>query len=390
MTTRVADGGFHRGLQTSTFLAVAVAFAAQGYGYAAIVSALPTFKERIGASETVLSGIMLAVGIAAAGGSVLADAIAVRLGSRWALTIGFLIQAAFLLVAINTTSLVVFTAAVTVFGVGLGCVDASANMAGALAEAASSRPVFGRLYAAYTMAAIIAALATAGVHTTDWSRTAPIALGAGFAVVAALVVLRYGDRHVAPRTVDGKPASEERLPWRGIWLVGGLVFSAFVVDSAVATWSTVYMQDGLHAKGSVAPLAYAAYLGIVLLGRLAADPMVRRWGRTTTGFVGVAIALVGCVVVTTLHTTVPAVIGFALAGTAAGLLVPVAFSWAGELLPDRGDEVIARVNLFNYGGALIGAVALGALAGNAATLGVGFALPALALIVALPLLRKHR
>jgi predicted branched-subunit amino acid permease len=58
--------------------------------------------------------------------------------------------------------------------------------------------------------------------------------------------------------------------------------------------------------------------------------------------------------------------------------------------PDRSDEVIARVNLFNYGGALIGAVALGALAGNASALGLGFALPVVVLLLALPLLRAHR
>ena len=127
-----------------------------------------------------------------------------------------------------------------------------------------------------------------------------------------------------------------------------------------------------------------------LAGRLAADPMVRRWGRLHTGIVGSLVALVGCVLVVAVHAPGPAVVGFALAGGAAGLLVPVAFSWAGELDPDRSDEVVARVNLFNYGGALIGAVALGALAGNASALGFGFALPAVALVVALPLLRAHR
>lgn len=366
------------------------AFAAQGFGYAAVVSTLPTFKERLDLTETLISAILLAVCVAAAGGSVLADVIAVRRGSRWALAVGFLLQTVALLVAASATTVVMFTVAVMVYGIGLGCVDAATNMAGALAEARSSTPLFGRLYSAYTIAAIAGALATAGAQSAGLPALTPVLVAAVLAVVVAALVLRFGDRYISVRRATDRSGEGGRLPLRGIWMVGGLVFAAFVADSAVATWSTLYMEDGLGSSKSIAPLAYAAYLGIVLLGRLAADPMVRRWGRTRTGIVGAIIALVGCILVVAFHAPGPAVVGFALAGGAAGLLVPVAFSWAGELDPGRSDEVIARVNLFNYGGALIGAVALGALAGNAPALGWGFALPAVALLFALPLLRAHR
>lgn len=81
----MSAGTFRRGLTPSALAVVMIAFAVQGFGYAAVVSALPTFKQRIGLSETMLSGILLAVCVAAAGGSVLADVIAVRWGSRWAI-----------------------------------------------------------------------------------------------------------------------------------------------------------------------------------------------------------------------------------------------------------------------------------------------------------------
>jgi len=85
-----------------------------------------------------------------------------------------------------------------------------------------------------------------------------------------------------------------------------------------------------------------------------------------------------------------AVIGFTAMGAAAGALVPIAFSRAGELLPARSDEVIARVNLFNYGGAIVGAVALGLLASGAA-LGPAFLIPGVLLAAASPVLRVlHR
>jgi MFS family permease len=58
-----------------------------------------------------------------------------------------------------------------------------------------------------------------------------------------------------------------------------------------------------------------------------------------------------------------------------GALVPLAFSAAGELDPSRVDEVVARVNLFNYAGAVLGAVAVGLLA-DGPGLALAFLLPA--------------
>ena len=380
--------GVRRGVSFSVFAAVLGAYAAQGFGYATLATALPAFKDRVGLSETVLSVLLLGMCFAAALGSIVADLIAVRAGSRWALAVGFAAQAGSVVVAATVTSLPVFAAALAVYGVGLGAVDAASNMQCALAQAKSSVPVFGKLYAGYTIAAIIGALVTSAVRSTDLPPTITLGGAAAVLIVAALMSGRYCDPFVSariPGTGDG--SSTVPLPRAGIWLIGALIFVAFTVDSAVSAWSSIYMQDGLGAVGALAPLGYAAYLAVVLVGRLAADPMVRRWGRRLTGFVGVVVAAIGCVLVAAVHLPGAAILGFAAAGTAAGLLVPVAFSRAGELLPVRSDEVIARVNIFNYGGAVVGAVALGLFAADASALAYGFLLPAVALLAALPLLR---
>ena len=79
--------------------------------------------------------------------------------------------------------------------------------------------------------------------------------------------------------------------------------------------------------------------------------------------------------------------GFAVAGIGVGVLVPLAFSAAGEAALESSDEVIAKVNLFNYGGALLGAVLLGALS-EPIGLQWAFAIPVVAVIATLPLARR--
>ncbi len=70
-----------------------------------------------------------------------------------------------------------------------------------------------------------------------------------------------------------------------------------------------------------------------------------------------------------------------------GALVPIAFGLAGSIDPARSDEVIARVNLFNYAGAVLGAVGVGVLTDVTGS-GLAFLLPALLLVAAVPAWRR--
>ena len=157
----------------------------------------------------------------------------------------------------------------------------------------------------------------------------------------------------------------------------------------MSTWSTVYLHDDLLAAAAIAPLGYAAYQGAVLVTRLVTDRATRRWGRLRVVVVSTSVSILGCVVVAFLPFIGAAIAGFALAGVAVGALVPLAFTSAGALAPARGDEVIARVNLFNYAGAVLGAVLIGLLA-DAPGLGLAFLLPAAALVGVLFVARRFR
>jgi len=161
---------------------------------------------------------------------------------------------------------------------------------------------------------------------------------------------------------------------------------AHVGDSAVETWSTLLLKDGRHAAAAVAPLGYAAYQAAVLISRLAADALVVAKGLIVTGLTGIVIGVAGGVTVAVTPGVIGALCGFAALGVATGVLVPVAFTSAGDLSPGRSDEVIARVNLFNYPGALVGGVTPGLLASGAA-LGPVFLIPAALLATSVPAVR---
>src|SRR5690606_16004434 len=100
--------------------------------------------------------------LCAAGGSILANGIAVRWGSRQAVVTGLVLQSIALTTNATATSVWQLMIGLCLFGVGLGSTAASASMQGSLAQLRRGAPVFGRLYAAGTTGAILGSLATSG------------------------------------------------------------------------------------------------------------------------------------------------------------------------------------------------------------------------------------
>ena len=367
---------------------IGAGYAAQGLGYAAVVTALPMFKERQGFDDALVSVILLLVVVAAAGGSLLADRVAARWGSRFALAGGLTAVGVALGLTTFQTPTAVFVAILIGYGVGLGTVDASLSMQGVLVQARLGRSVMNRLFAAYTAAAIVAALLMSAFVAGGAGASVAVGTAGAFALISAAAGWRGYEpaRTVLPDVIGHRPRGTTR---RVVLICGALIFTAFLADSAVSTWSTVYLHDSLQAADSVAPLGYAAYQFTVLVSRLVGDHLVPRTGRVAAATASLLVCAVGCGLVAAVPTIAAAVTGFALTGLGVGVLVPLAFSAAGHAVPGGSDEVIARVNLFNYGGALLGAVLLGLLS-DPVGLRVAFLLPVVGLLLTLPVARQLR
>ncbi|MFI7600156.1 MFS transporter [Actinoplanes sp. NPDC049681] len=366
---------------------IGAGYAAQGLGYAAVVTALPMFKERQGLDDALVSAILLLVCVAAAGGSLVADRAAARWGSRYALAGGLVAVGVALGLTTFRTPTAAFIAILMAYGVGLGTVDASLSMQGVLVQARLGRSVMNRLFAAYTAAAIAAALLMSAFVAGGAGAGVAVGTAGAFAVVVTVA----GWRAYEPgRTVQPDLAGHTGPGIRRVVLIcGTLIFTAFLADSAVSTWSSVYLHDSLKAADSVAPLGYAAYQVAVLVSRLVGDHVVPRTGRALAATASLLACAAGCALVVAVPSIAAAVVGFAVTGAGVGVLVPLAFSAAGHAAPGRSDEVIARVNLFNYGGALVGAVVLGLLSAPVG-LRVAFLVPVVGLLLTLPVVGPLR
>ncbi|MCK9794176.1 MFS transporter [Isoptericola sp. 4D.3] len=371
---------------------VAAFYLVQGLCFAGLLAQVPTLQDGLGISDGSLTLILLLVPVVAGVGSVLAGALAPRVGSARLLHLcGPLVALAVLGAGLAPSVAVLYPVVATV-GLLLGLVDATMNMQGVEVEQRYGRSLLNSFHGAWSVGGILGSLAAVLAHSLGWSLVAGLGLVAALGVAVdlaatvlagpagrqrgAVVVPGLATAERGPTVVPGAGAPATRPPWGPLVLVGLAVTIVYVADSATSNWSTKYIEDALGGAASVAPLGLAAYLGCQLLGRLAADRQVNRFGPVAPVAVGGIVGTAGLAAVTFAPGPWVAVVGFGLTGLGLSVVVPLAFSVAGRLDPEGTGVAVARVNLFNYVGFVVGAGLIGGVA-ELTSLRLAFGVPAL-------------
>ncbi|MGW2017969.1 MFS transporter [Streptomyces sp. NPDC001927] len=341
---------------------LAVSFFVQGVTFALLVTRIPAIQDRYGISDGLLPVFLAAVPILAGVSSVATEKVVARVGPgvvlRWAQPLVLL----GLLAVGAGTELWQAAVALGVFGLAVGALDASMNMLGVSLQRAYGRSIMLGFHAAYSLGGIAgASLAWAGAH---WDLPLFVSYLPVVAVLlpAAFVGSRwyFGGETVTPSVDIGKGES------------GGVAFKlllplclvmtfAYIGDSTVSNWSAKYLQDVLGSSEELATVPYNAYMVTTLLGRAVGDFGVRRLGATAVVRGGAVLAALGFAVVAVAPGAWVGMAGFTVLGLGLSVIVPQTFAAAGRLFPGASDAAVARLNVFNYVGFLIGSPLVGAL-----------------------------
>ena len=362
--------------------ATSAAFAAQGLLFAVLLTHLPQFKDRWGFGDTTVALLVLMVSLLAGVGSVGAEALARRASSAGALRVGL----AAIVVAGAGIALApdrpLYIAAFALYGLGLGAVDAGSNMQAVAVQHGYGRSVLTSFHAMWSAAGIAGALWVALSERVGIPL--PVSVLGGVAAVA-VIALASSRSLASEQLVQGAAvaAPAPNVPWRPVVLLGAAMACFYVVDGATSNWSAIYLHDTLGAASSLAAVGYAAYQATSVVARVGGDHVVRRIGIVATVRSAAVVGALGMVVVVVAPGPVVAVVGFGVVGAALPVVAPLCCAAVGALAPGAADAVVARVNVFNYLGSVVGGVSVGLI--GASSLRVGFVLP-LVLAAALVLL----
>ncbi|MFB7375635.1 MFS transporter [Streptomyces sp. NPDC056222] len=345
---------------------LAVSFFVQGVTFALLVTRIPAIQDRYGISDGLLPVFLAAVPILAGVASVGTEKVVARVGPgvvlRWSQP---LVLLALLGVGAGN-ELWQAAVALGVFGLAVGALDASMNMLGVSLQRAYGRSIMLGFHAAYSLGGIAgASLAWAGAH---WHLPLFVSYLPVVAVLlpAAFIGSRWYTPGVAPEGAAELPVSEATKGGVGVsfklLLPLCLVMTfAYIGDSTVSNWSAKYLQDVLGSSEELATVPYNAYMVTTLLGRAVGDFGVRRLGATMVVRGGAVLAAIGFAVVAVAPGAWVGMAGFTVLGLGLSVIVPQTFAAAGRLFPGASDAAVARLNVFNYVGFLIGSPLVGAL-----------------------------
>ncbi len=355
-------------------LATFAVFFVQGLTFATLLTQVAALQKKHGLSDGELSILLLVVPVIAGVGSVLAGSLASRFGSRAILRAVQPLAAVAVVLAGLAPNVPLLVAANVLFGLSLGGVDAGMNMQGVAVERRYGRAVLTGFHALWSAAAVIGAVwasAAGGLHlglpATFVTAMVP---AAAISLIAAQWLCSPADEHVETETVHAAVG----FPWKPIIPLCLAMAFLYVGDASISNFGSVFMDKVMHANEAVVPLALGAYQATTFAVRIGGDFAVRRYGPAMIVRSGGAIAALGFVAIVAAPTQPLAIAGFALTGIGLSVVAPQSFSAAGRLDPAGTGVAIARVNMFNYVGFIVGAALVGGIA-EAADYRVAFAAP---------------
>ncbi|MFE9172528.1 MFS transporter [Streptomyces kebangsaanensis] len=348
---------------------LAFSFFTQGVTFALLVTRIPAIQGRYGVSDALLPAFLAAVPVLAGVGSVATEQLVKRVRPsrllRWS-------QPVVLLSLLGVGAgdrMAGLGVALAAFGLAVGALDASMNMLGVSLQRAYGRSIVLGFHAAYSLGGIVgASLAWAGAHwhLALWVSYLPVV---AVLLPAVLVGSRwYVDERAAAVSEEagGNGSGSGTVAFKLLLPLCLVMTFAYIGDSTVSNWSAKYLQDTLGGSEQLATVPYNVYMITTLLGRTIGDLGVRRFGAVAVVRLGALVAALGFAVVAGAPGAWVGMLGFTLLGLGLCVLVPQTFAAAGRHAfenhgPGASDAAVARLNIFNYVGFLIGSPLVGAL-----------------------------
>ena len=347
-------------------VALLVSYLAQGTVFALLVSLIPSIQDRYRMSDGTLTIYLAAVPILAGIGSISMEWVVKKTSPRAVLRV---VQplTCLTLAGIGLGDQQWQAAiAMAAFGLCVGGLDASQAMSGVALQRLNGRSIMQGFYAAYSLGGIIgASLAWSSQH---WHLTLFSLYGTAVAVIIPVLIVisvfYAGPAELGHAVEDAVKAAAASIPWKPLLPLCLAMTVAYIGDATVSNWSAKDLLDGLHSSHQTSTIPYNAYMAVMLLGRLLGDGRVQRWGSVRTVQIGAVVCALGFLLVAVAPGPWTAIVAFGLVGLGISVVVPQVFAAGGRLFPGASDAAVARLNIFNYVGFLVGSPLVGAIAGG--------------------------
>lgn len=304
-----------------------------------------------------LGTVLLCLGLGAVIGMPIAGGLCGKTGSKWVIIAGALglALALPLLAVLSTPTGIGMT--LFLFGASLGATDVAANVHGTEVQQKAGVPLMSGFHGFYS----IGGLAGASVIT------ALIASGMGIlsaALIASVIILisllKSWKGFVVSLSEEQHPLFV--LPKGKVIVIGLLAMIIFLAEGAMLDWGALLLIQVKKLDANIAGTGYVIFAVAMALSRFAGDRMVAMFGNRIMLFAGFIFTGTGLLLTAWLSSLVTVFIAIAVAGFAAGNLVPILFTLAGKQKSMPATLAISAASILAYLGVLMGPAFIGFIA----------------------------
>ena len=332
-----------------------VAFGAQGYAFSVLTSEVANIQSKLKIDDGTLSILLAVVPVIAGVGSVTAGFLVGRHSSSVVLRyaqVGVLLA---VLLAGYAPGFAAMLPVLALFGLTVGAVDATTNMQAVALQKRYGRSIILAFHGCWALGAFIGSAAASLTARFEGDYYANLYLGSAIVIIPLL--LAFGPRllrGIGDETLTAE-AKTIRIPWKPMGAICAVIALAYLGDSTVSSAGGVYMEKELMAHGWQYTAVYAVYSVPLMIGRFSGDKLCDRFGGVLIARFAAVCAVLGFILVMIAPNPWSALAGFAVVGLGISVMAPLTFAAAGRLDPHETGIAVARLNVFNYVGFLLGA-----------------------------------
>ena len=339
---------------TDAKLATRLAFFIAGFGLACWAPLVPFAQSRMQAEPALLGAVLLCLGLGALIGMPAAGGISAKAGSRMVIIMGVVV--ALPLLALLSTPLGI-GAALFLFGLSIGATDVAANIHGSEVQDRAGMPLMSGFHGFYSVgglagAVVMTLLIATGLHVFVASMIAI------FTILICLSVIR--NKFLRTVTVNDAPLFV--LPKGKVIVVGLLAMVMFLAEGAMLDWGALLLIQEKSLPANIAGSGYVVFAVAMTLSRFVGDRLVSLAGERWVLTLGVIFTAIGLLVISLSSSVAIVFSAIAIAGFAAGNVVPILFTRAGKQDSMAPSLAISAASMLGYLGVLMGPAAVGFIA----------------------------
>jgi MFS family permease len=371
-------------------LGMSLQFLTNGALFGTLLPHYPQIKDTFGLSPAAFGLAVVGAALGSVTTAAFAGRFVRRFGALRVATIGTFMQAGALALAATSRLLLIFVVGLFLAGMLDAILDTGQNVHGLAVERVYGSSIINSLHAIWSLGAVLGGLLGTASVASGWTAGhAMILSGVAWSAVAYIAYL-LADLPAPEQAVDSSGSVHIRHPGQVLKLVAPLVLLAIsgtLVEEIGTSCSAIFARDAVGASAGTAGLAYVAAFAAQFVGRMAADPLTDRIGRSGVTTLGGVFIACGALTTGLAPNLAIALLGFSALGLGCATMVPAAYAAAHELPGLNFGTGVAMISWLMRAGFLLASPAFGALA-EWSNLSAGMVLPFVAGALSIAVARR--